>query len=215
MPTTEMLLTSSNYPFSETLVAEQRDYVEWHRGRARYGVWIVPIECPELLEYIDCLTGQLGDLLHPSRRQPHITLFVCGFDQPHRVHDDDFTTEQLQQQVQALERLERSPCTLQIGAVDSFASAALLRVADPGGHLAYWRSALAPHCTEVRQTAYVPHLTLGLYRRSASADELRQRLATLSQVDRLTVPVSCLDYVTYSSFDMFGPLSREKRICWQ
>ena len=212
---TAMLLTSSESPFSETLVAEQRDYPEWHRGRPRYGVWIVPVECPQLLAYIDHLSAQLGDLLHPSRRQPHITLFVCGFEQPYRRHDDDFTAGQLQRQVQALERLKVSPCSLQIGAVDSFASAALLTVDDPQGQLARWRSALAAHCTEVRQTAYVPHLTLGLYRRSTSAEELRQRLVTLSQVETFALPVSCLEYVTYSSFDMFGPLSCEKRVCWR
>ena len=210
-----MLLSSSQRSFNETLVTELRDHPQWHRGRHRYGVWVLPIECPQLLAYIDLVTRQLGDLIHPSRRQPHITLFVCGFEQPSRYYDDDFTTDQLERQIAGLEAMEVTPCSLQIGAVDSFASAALLTVTDPMGQLDRWRRVLARSCTEIRFTAYVPHLTLGLYRRRIGVDELRQRLAALSQVDALTLPVSCLEYATYSSIDQFGPLSCKKRIYWQ
>lgn len=210
-----MLLTSSEYPFTETLVAEQRDYAEWHHGRARYGVWMLPIQCPRLLAYIALLTRQLGDLLHPSQRQPHITLFVCGFEQPSRRFNDDFTASQLQRQVVALKQLEQAPVTLEIGAVDSFASAAILTVADPRGHLDHWRRVLAADCVEIRQTVYVPHITLGLYQRAIPAQMLRERLAALSHVDPLPLAVSCVEYATYSSTDMFGPLSCKKRIYWQ
>ncbi|MFA5679560.1 MAG: 2'-5' RNA ligase family protein [Pseudomonas sp.] len=210
-----MLLSTSPCSFHETLVAEPRDYAEWHRGRMRYGVWMLPIQCPDLLAHIERVASELADLLHPSRRQPHITLFVCGFEQPCRQYNDDFTTAQLQQQMVALEALEQSPCTLQIGAVDSFASAALLTVADPEGYLARWRQALAAGCSEVRQAAYVPHLTLGLYRRTVPAAELRQRLADVPHTDGVALPVSCVEYATYSSTDMFGPLSCQKRVYWQ
>ena len=207
-----MLLSDTDLPFAETMVASLRDYPEWHRGRSRYGIWMIPIDCPRVLAHIDELTVQLADLLHPTRRQPHITLFVCGFEQERQIHDDDFTLAQLQQQQVDLGQLNLPPCTLQVGRPDSFASAAFLSVGDPQGHLQYWREVLGISCTEVRQAAYVPHITLGLYRRSISAQLLRQRLVQLSVPDDLCLPVEQLQYATYSSNDMFGPLECRQQV---
>lgn len=213
--TAAMLLSASELPFNETLVAEPRDYPEWRRGRSRYGVWMLPVDNPAVLARIELLKRELADLLHPSRRQPHITLFVCGFAQPHRRYDDDFTPAQLARQVAGLQALEVQPCTLRIGAVDSFASAAFLTVTDPAGQLDRWRRVLATECAEVRQAPYVPHLTLGLYRRRVHLDELRERLDNLPQCAALAVPVTCLEYATYEACDLFGPLSCQRRIYWQ
>lgn len=201
-----MPTTASDFRFSETLVAQRRDYPEWHKGRQRYGIWMVPIDCPQVLGYVAQVTGQLADLLHPSRRQPHLTVFVCGFEQPGRVHDDDFTAAQLARQIAALQDLQPSACTLQVGGPDSFSSAAYLRVADPDGQLERWRKALAESCQEVRFGPYVPHVTLGLYRRQLTAAELRLRLQRVTGVQQLELPVNRLEYVTYESSDMFGPL---------
>lgn len=209
-----MLLSDPDLPFAETTATQLRDYPEWHRGRDRYAIWMIPISCPRVLAHIEQMTSQLADLLHPTRRQPHITLFVCGFEQDRRIHDDDFTAGQLRQQLLDLEQLSLPPCTLQIGPPDSFASAAILSVGDPQGHLQRWREALGRSCTEVRQAAYVPHITLGLYRRSISAQLLRQRLAQLSVADDLYLPVEQLQYATYSSNDMFGPLECRQRVIY-
>ena len=35
-----------------SVVTELRDYPEWHQGRNRYGVWILPVQCPDLLARI-------------------------------------------------------------------------------------------------------------------------------------------------------------------
>ena len=91
-----MLLSDTGVSFAETTVAQLRDYPEWHRGRCRYAIWMIPINCPKVLACIDQVTASLADLLHPSRRQPHITLFVCGFEGESVSHDDDFTPAQLQ-----------------------------------------------------------------------------------------------------------------------
>ena len=207
-----MLLSDTDASFAETTIAQLRDYPEWHRGRRRYAIWMIPINCPEVLAYIDQVTASLADLLHPSRRQPHITLFVCGFEGESISHDDDFTPAQLQRQLADLDRLALPPCELRIGAPDSFASAAFLSVGDPQGHLRRWREALAEDCREVRQSIYVPHLTLGLYRQAIPAAELRQRLALWSGPDTLPLSVERLDYATYSSDDMFGPLACQRQV---
>ena len=206
------MLLSDTVSFAETTVAQVRDYPEWHRGRRRYAIWMIPIRCPRVLAHIDRVTASLADLLHPSRRQPHITLFVCGFEGESVMHDDDFTAAQLERQLADLERLCLPPCELRIGSPDSFASAAFLTVEDPQGHLPRWRETLAAGCTEVRQAAYVPHLTLGLYRRAVRAGELRQRLERWSVSDTLPLPVAELEYATYHSGDMFGPLECRRRM---
>ncbi|SDR84715.1 2'-5' RNA ligase superfamily protein [Halopseudomonas litoralis] len=207
-----MLLSDTDTSFTETTVVQLRDYSEWHCGRSRYAIWMIPINCPAILDYIDRVTASLADLLHPSRRQPHITLFVCGFEEEAVIHNDDFTPAQLQRQLADLDRLSLPPCDLRIGALDSFSSAAFLAVGDPQGHLPRWRETLAASCTEIRQAAYVPHITLGLYRQSISAEDLRRRLAQLPVPDGLSLPVERLEYVTYRSDDMFSPLECQQQV---
>lgn len=207
-----MAFSASGFCFSDTVVAQLRDYPEWHKGRSRYGIWMVPIDCPQVLGYMAEVTDQLADLLHPTQRQPHLTVFVCGFEQPHRVQDDDFTAVQLQQQRTALEALRYSACTLQVGRPDSFSSAAYLSVIDPDGHLAVWRSALGERCSEIRFGPYEPHITLGLYRQQISAAALRERLDRLPAPPKLSMSVNRLEYANYSAMDMFGPLRCQQSI---
>lgn len=198
---------------AETLVAELRDYPEWHRGRRRYGVWLALVEDPALLDYIRATQARLADLLHPSpRRQPHLTVFVCGFEAPACVIDDDFSPPQLQRQIAQLERVRGTACSLPLARPDSFASAAFLPVGDPQARLARWREALGGAAREIRQQAYCAHVTLGLYRRKVDAATLRQRLAEL---DPPPVPlaVTQLHYATYDARSMLGPLqSRWRRL---
>lgn len=200
------------FAFAHTHAAELRDYPEWHRGRDRYGLWMIPIHCPQLLGHIARLKHLLADLLHPSARQPHITLFVCGFEQSQRRLDDDFTPQQLTQQLAALEALAAAPCTLEIGPPSSFASAAYLPVKDPQGCLNVWRDALGSACTEVRQAAYVPHITLGLYRRKISSEVVHQRLQALPVAPVTTLQAETLEYVSYQQSAQFSRLDCHQRI---
>jgi 2'-5' RNA ligase len=203
---TRMLFSDLHASPAETLVAELRDYPAWHRGRERYGVWIIPVDQPALLGYIDQAREQLADLLHACpRRQPHLTLYVCGFHQPESVEDDDFSPSQLHRQVELLDRDRGSACSLPLGPPDSFASAAFISVGDPQGRLARWRELLGQASREVRQSPYVPHITLGLYRRKVTAERVRQRLG---EIDPPCIPlnVTQLHYVTYEARSQFGPL---------
>lgn len=198
---------------AETLVAELRDYPEWHRGRLRYGVWLALVDDPALLDYLRAAQARLADLLHPSpQRQPHLTVFVCGFEAAARRADDDFTPAQLHAQIERLQRVRGPACALPLGRADSFASAAFLPVGDPQGRLARWRAALGGAAREVRQQAYHAHVTLGLYRRTVDAATLRRRLAELDPPPP-TLPVRQLHYATYAASTMLGPL--ESRHCLQ
>ena len=201
-----MLISDLKNGPSETVIADLRDYPEWHRQRQRYGVWIIPVDDPELLDYIETARRQLADLLHPSlQRQPHLTLFVCGFEQPSTVADDDFSPAQLRRQIESLQGLRSASCSLLLGAPDSFASAAFVSVMDPAAALNRWRYALELAAKEVRQSTYVPHITLGLYKRKATAQEVRERLSGIG-APSMSLRISQLHYATYDARLHFGPL---------
>jgi len=192
---------------AHSLACELRDYPEWHRGRSRYAVWVLPVQCPILLAHIDRVQQQLSDVLHPpGRRQAHITLFVCGFISGNARHDDDFSKQHLQQQLKTMSRQSRQPLDLLIGQPDSFASAVFLPVYDPSGQLHNWRTRLGEQSTEVRQSPYHAHITLGLYRRSLPAEQLRERLLALHETQPRPLRIHQLQYATYNARQLSGPL---------
>lgn len=208
-----MLFSDLQHGPSETIVAELRDYPEWHRGRLRFGVWMIPVQDPVLLTYIDALQRRLADLLHPSPlRQPHLTLFVCGFEQQSAcVENDDFSVTQLQMQIEGLHRARGTSYSLPLAAPDSFASAAFIPVGDPEHRLASWRSELARDVCEIRQATYTPHITLGLYRQRISAEAVRRRLSEL-EAPSTSLCVESLHYATYDTRLQFGPLETRHRL---
>ncbi|TBU88524.1 2'-5' RNA ligase [Stutzerimonas kirkiae] len=196
-----------------TLPTRLCDYPDWHLGRERYGVWIIEIESPALLAYIDKARQQIADLLHPQyRRQPHVTLFVCGFEQPQHHQPDDFTPQALQAQIASLKPLAPSAFELYASHLDSFASAVFIAVEDPQASLAPLRQALGQGHEEIRYAPYVPHLTLGLYRQRIDAQALRQRLGALPAPPSTPFRVSRLLYCTYCAQELFGPLSERYRM---
>ena len=207
-----MLFSDVLHGPAETLATELRDYPEWRRGRLRYGVWAVPVEEPALLDYIASVQRRLADLLHPmAQRQPHLTVFVCGFEQPARILDDDFSQSQLQAHIRALHRTCRTSFALPLAAPDSFASAAFVAVDDPQGRLAAWREALGNTSREIRQAAYVPHITLGLYRRRVPAELVRQRLGRI-EAPPVPLQVDSLHYATFDARLQSGPLESRYRL---
>lgn len=202
-----MLISNPLTSPAHSLACELRDYPEWHRGRSRYAVWVLPVQCPILLAHIDRVHQQLSDVLHPpGRRQAHITLFVCGFISGNARHDDDFSKQHLQQQLKAMGRQSRQPLDLLIDQPDSFASAVFLPVYDPSGQLQHWRTQLSEQSTEVRQSPYHAHITLGLYRRSVDAALLRARLAELAEEAPRQLRVKSLQLCHYRARQLFSPL---------
>lgn len=207
-----MFLSDPLHGPARLLPAARRDFPEWHRGRPRYALWSIPVQCPQVLARMAAARALLGDWLYPpGQRQAHVTLFVCGFPSAAPEHDDDIHTAVLQAQRQALESLRRQPFELRIGGLDGFASAAFLRVEDDG-ELEPLRHALGRLAGEVRQAPYVPHLTLGLYRHAASAEDWRHRAAPLRDAPPLALPVRELQLVSYAAAEPHGALRVEARV---
>lgn len=195
-----------------TQPCELRDYPEWHRGRKRYCLWSIPVECPKVLSRLEAARTLLGDWLQPSGiRQAHVTLFVCGFVCAVPRHDDDIATAVLDDQRAAIETLQLAPFTLRIGGLDSFASAAFMAV-EENDTLSCLRQELGRLSTEVRQAPYVPHLTVGLYRMAASTAEWRSRAAALRDCLPLDLPVHELQLVSYAATEPVGALRVEARV---
>ncbi len=200
-------------PFAATRPCRQQDYPEWHRGRARYAVWSLPVDCPQVLARLHAARARLGAWLHGDcRRQAHITLFVCGFPAATPRFDDDFPAVRLAAQLDALQRLATEAFVLRIGGLRSFASAPYLAVEDPAQRLEPLRAALAAHSAEIRQAPYQPHLTVGRYARAISAAALHRRLAGAAELPALELPVRELHYSTYAARDLAGPLRCEQRL---
>lgn len=211
-----MLFSDPDNAPAHSIASEWRDYPEWRRGRERYAVWTLPVRCPQVLARLERAQAHLGDCLHAGyRRQAHITLFVCGFPAEQAVLDDDFPASRLSAQLAALEQLRAEPFSLQIGGLDSFASAPFLHVSDPQARLANLREALTAHSTEIRQSPYLAHLTVGLYARALPASVMHPRLAAFTDNAPLTLPVDELHYSSYAAAEPFGPLQLERRLVLQ
>ena len=197
-------------PDGHTLPLEDRDYPEWHKGRVAYGVWLINADLAPVRARVAQVRKHLAPLLVPEAvpptRQPHITVFVCGFIAPAVVHDDDFTPAMLDAQRAALAAAAQGCFTLQIGGIDSFDSAVFLRVVDPEGGLTVLRHALGQDVREVRQSPYVPHLTVGLYRVAFETGAVAARLAALPPQAPMALRVEGIQFARYQAQVLGGPL---------
>ncbi|MCQ4347069.1 2'-5' RNA ligase family protein [Pseudomonas stutzeri] len=201
------------FPEAHSLPCEWRDYPEWHRGRNRYAVWTLPVDCPQILARLERARAHLGAWLHGAgRRQAHVSLFVCGFPSAAPHFDDDFPAARLDAQLDALRRLAAGPFELHIGGLRSFASAPFLAVADPHERLAGLRAALAACGPEIRQAPYRAHLTVGLYARAIPRAQLARQLAAFAEREPLRLPVRELHLSSYAATDLSGPLRCERRL---
>ncbi len=190
-----------------------RDYPEWHRGRRRYALWGIDAQLPAIQQRMRSAQTLLGDWLHPGyRRQAHITLFVCGFPCQNSAFNDDIAMSCLAAQQRVLQDLAATPFELQIGGLGSFASAPYLQVNDPQQRLPALRAALAGMHPEVRQSHYLPHLTLGLYQRRVSRAQWQVCCADWLAEAPLSLPVDSLYLLSYRADELYGPLRYDGRL---
>lgn len=196
-----------------TIRSDQRDFPEWHRGRPRFAVWAIALDDPAVERRLD----QMREALHPwllpdYRRQPHITLHVCGFPAARPEHADDFGPAQLQAHIDAMARAAPGRLALRVGGAFSFASAACLRVRDDGSALQRMRGHFDQAARSHDATPYVPHVTAGLYADAWPMREVQARLRPLAALPDIDLPVNALDWMVYDSLRIGGPLSSLLRV---
>jgi 2'-5' RNA ligase len=195
-----------------TIPAEFRDFPEWHHGRETYTVWILPLESEAIQGKFEAAKQHLnGYLLEPYQRQPHITLFVCGFLVDAPQYKDDFTQAQLGSQIQALESTRMRPFEIEIGGLNSFASAPFLEVHDPQGGIPRLREILANGAREFRSAPYRPHLTVGLYAGAFASQEVAGKMAQFPR-DPIRWKVERIAFATYRAQEIAGRLAYQHEI---
>lgn len=192
-----------------TQPSECRDFVEWHLGRAPYLFWALDLDMPSVRQRIDRAATHLsGLLLHAYRRQPHLTLDVCGFPCAQPQHADDFASRLLLAQIEAL-RVSRLPCfEIEIGALASFPSAPYLTVGDGGNCLAAIRQCLAVEGANRLIGDYTPHVTVGLYADAWPSAMVHSRLAGFAAGELLSCLIEQVSLMSYEPAKIGGPLSR-------
>ena len=190
-----------------TIPAEIRDFPEWHHGRETYAVWVLRMEEPSILDKFTSAREHLnGYLLEPYRRQPHITLFVCGFLVDTPQYNDDFTSTQLQAQIEVAKQAHIQSFEIEIGGLSSFASAPFLEVYDPNDGITRLRELLARGGREFRTALYTPHLTVGLYASAFDSQEVTEQLAKFP-VDPVRWKVEEITLATYRAQEVAGPFA--------
>ena len=195
-----------------TIPAEIRDFREWHHGRTHYAVWVLGCEDnPAIQAKFKAARAHLnGYLLEPYDRQPHITLFVCGFLAASARYNDDFTLNQVEAQIQALGSAHIEAFEIEINGLNSFASAPFLEVQDPDGGIARLRAVLSGAAPEFRTAPYQPHLTVGLYASAFHSQDVLARMAAfITEPTRWRVETVTL--ATYQASEVVGKLSQRYR----
>lgn len=203
---------------SLTQSARRADIEPWRKGRKRYWCWGIPLEAGAILERFERYQQRLSPfLLKNYRRQPHLTVAVCGFwqaDQPTCVLNDNFTAEQLTIQLQRLASTSFRPFELSVLGGNSFAAAPFLEVVDnsPDNQLLKLRQCLLQGVDDFRSSVYCPHLTLGLYERSFPTSELHFLLGDHNDRQPLSLMVSSLSLMSYDARELGGPLTLERQV---
>lgn len=195
-----------------TIPAEAREFPEWHHRRDTYAVWILQLEKGTIWKKFKAAREHLnGYLLEAYKRQPHITLFVCGFLVDEPQYNDDFTQSQLDAQMQALKNAELQPFEIEIGGFNSFASAPYLEVHDPQGGIPRLREVLANGARDFRTAPYTPHLTVGLYAGAFPSEQVARQMAEFSG-EPIRWKAEGITLATYQANEFAGKLTYKHQI---
>jgi 2'-5' RNA ligase len=190
-----------------TIPSLVRDYPEWHLGRQDYSVWLIELHSKEVLQKVAAAREHLSDfLIKPYQRQPHITVYVCGFVADTQRYDDDYSVEQLDHHVHLLKAAAIKPFSLEIGGLNSFASAPFLEVADQEGGLARVRALLSTGGKEISRNTYTPHITVGLYSGAFPGSVMHEKFASFPQ-DPCTLTVDRITFAAYTAKEIAGALT--------
>ncbi|HSB33167.1 MAG TPA: 2'-5' RNA ligase family protein [Nitrospirota bacterium] len=187
------------------------DHTEWHRGRREYTAWIIELEREEIIDQVEAARKHLsGFLLDHYQRQPHITLFVCGFLADDPRYGDDYCQHELEIHRQLLTDSGISPFSIEIGGLNSFAAAPFLEVRDREGGIERVRALLSSTATEIARSTFTPHVTVGLYSGTFPSKMVCERIATFSPRP-VSLVIKQITFAAYRASEISGPLVYKHR----
>ena len=190
-----------------TIRNERRDFPEWHLGRARYALWALDLDLAAVRERVDAAQVHMADyLLDGYRRQPHVTMGICGFPSNSPVHADDFGADTLLAHEAALRLAKPAPFDIEIGELATFASVPYLAVHETQGQLGALRRCIAHNGSHAPHAQYTAHVTVGLYAAAWPMQAVQSRLSTLRFENALRVRVTGMSLLAYEATEISGPL---------
>ena len=192
---------------ANTMASERRDFVEWHRGRSPYVFWALDVDTPALRHQLSRAERHLsGLLLDDYRRQPHVTLDLCGFPAASPGDADEFTNAWLNERVQSLHAAGLAEFDIEIGGLSSFISAPYLDVRGADANLTTIRQCLADNTGNRLLGNYVPHCTVGLYAAAWPAGAVVERLLAFPGREAMHFAVKRISLMSYHPSEIAGPL---------
>jgi 2'-5' RNA ligase len=199
----------------ETIPSPVHDHPDWHHGRQDYSVWLIELDGMEVSQKIAAAREHLSPfLIMPYRRQPHITIFVCGFLADAPQYDDDYTAGQFERHTHLLKDTAVRPFIVEIGGLNSFASAPFLEVVDQEGGLGRVRALLSATGKEIGRSAYTPHITVGLYSRAFPGSMVSERIFSFPK-DPCRLTVDRITFATYQARETAGALTYKYAVALQ
>lgn len=189
------------------MASERRDFVEWHRGRSPYVFWALDVDTPELRHELSQAERHLsGLLLDDYRRQPHVTLDLCGFPAASPGDSDEFSGAWLGTRLQRLRVAGLAEFEIEIGGLNSFISAPYLDVRGADASLASIRQCLADSGGNRLLGNYVPHCTVGLYAAAWPAGPVVERLRDFAGQRAVRLTIKRISLMSYQPSEIAGPL---------
>lgn len=194
-------------PVTLTQPSEQRDFIDWRRGRAYFSVWAIDLCLPEIELAAQALREACAGVWLPEYvRQPHLTLHVCGFPSSVARLGDDFAEVALCAQLAALREAKLGPFGIRIGHPDSFRSAAYLSVDDPDGVIERLRALFGVEIACHAADRFRPHVTIGLYGGAFPLGDVVARLQAAWRRQPIEVTVTKLCWMRYQAPVIGGAL---------
>lgn len=196
-----------------TYANRPRDFSGWHRGRNRYGVWVIELDSRAIAVRTRKLAAALSRyLIAGYRRQPHVTVFAAGFPCTWPSIPGDIAWAEVQAQARALRHEGPGPFTLRVGPLASLHGAPCLP-AEPVAPLLQLRRVIEGFRREERSVPYRPHLTIGLYAGAYRTAKLARRLRRMGQQHRsVSIRVDSISFMTFDTRSIRGTLRRELSI---
>lgn len=184
---------------------EDKNFIEWHKGRKRYAVWVIEIENKEWLDNLSGARDLLEEyLLQGQHRVAHITLFACGF------FDD--CAELIEKQSLKLKKKQLKSFFLDLSRLDSFLSAPYFSISDLSNAISKARHVLEEIMPEDRSEVYHPHLTVGLYNDAYCTSLLSEKINSYEMLPADKILVKKISLMTFDTNSVFSPLCAEFEI---
>ena len=214
-------------PEPSTVICEDRNFEEWHRGHPWCAVWVLRTEQAEVVELVARARAKLAPWLLPRyARQPHVTLAYRGLmaagEAAESVNAEalehlpayaEFGVAQLRADVRALQAAQLSAWTLQLQGSGSFSTVPYWSVL-PDADLLRAHDVLAAQAQVSAEQypgwRYVPHVTLGHFACQVPLAEVEATLRSVIDSEvAYQLQVHELWLARYRTEDIAGSLSFE------